>query len=466
MKFCPNCGKQVKEDATFCPNCGHKFVQKNQKPILQPKPKPSQKFCPNCGKTVKSNAEFCPYCGEAMSAKAKQVRASQNQQPSGILTSNQVKPTPQPQPSTNRRTTQKKQVDPKKAKKIGWGIGIAAIILAAGGATFFTIQNQRNAHPFEAKSSKSAKVKKSKSHKKSTSDSDALSKLKNKDLSSKQQAALVVAYASRRYKKNEDWANALSNLQSKKATIYTPGSYTFGKHDVDSPDNGNLYVVSPSVGYTVDDQDVTFVDTDGDGTPISFNKIISKLDGEFSKSDINDIARNVVFSSKMASNHSNSSDSDSHKSSKSLWNSNQKNDLSDYMKYFGEQMHQDDYKEYDGHTPLEINSGVKYPDVFKEKTFKLNGHSINIGWNPDVTKGDSKYDYNVVAIFNYDKGAAEFHITYLFCYDKDGNPVVLVDQTTNGDDIGVNRTENKYLNTAFEKIANHETPDMSEDFDK
>lgn len=79
MKFCPNCGKQVKEDATFCPNCGHKFVQKNQKPILQPEPKPSQKFCPNCGKTVKSNAEFCPNCGEAMSAKAKQVQASQNQ---------------------------------------------------------------------------------------------------------------------------------------------------------------------------------------------------------------------------------------------------------------------------------------------------------------------------------------------------------------------------------------------------
>ena len=24
MKFCPNCGKEVKNDATFCPNCGGK----------------------------------------------------------------------------------------------------------------------------------------------------------------------------------------------------------------------------------------------------------------------------------------------------------------------------------------------------------------------------------------------------------------------------------------------------------
>ncbi|WP_297819698.1 DUF4767 domain-containing protein [uncultured Lactobacillus sp.] len=458
MKFCPNCGKQVKEDADFCPYCGHQFV-----PV-----KPKQKYCPNCGKPVKTDAEFCPNCGEPISDKAKQVQAqqaaiqAQNRVHQTSQPSIQSKQNPQTTPAPNRsRTDQKKHTDSKKAKKIGWGIGIAAIILAAGGATFFTIQNQKNAHPFAVQSSKSTqKTKKAKSHKKAKSDSDSVLKLKNKELSEKQQAAIVVAYAGKRYRKNEDWANALANLQSRKATLYTPDEYKFGSHKVEAPDNGNLYVVSPSVGYTVKDDEVTFVDKDGDGSPITFNKIISKLDGDFSKSDINDIASNVVFSSKVASQ-----DSDS-KSSDKLWSNSQEDDLSDYMKFFGDQMDQNSYEEYNGHTPLKVNSGVEYPNVFKDKTFKLNDETINIGWNPDVTKGNSKYGYNVVAIYNYDKGAAEFHITYLFCFDKDGNPVVLVDQTTNGDDIGVSKTENKYLNEAFNKIANHESPDMSTDFDK
>lgn len=453
MKFCPNCGKQVKDDAEFCSNCGHHFVPA----------KPKQKYCPNCGKPVKNNAEFCPNCGEALSVKAKQVQTAKAK----IEAQNQVQPETHTQsvttPTPSRsRSGQKKQTDSRKAKKIGWGIGIAAIILAAGGATFFTIQNQKNAHPFAVKSSKSAASHKSKNkdaNKRSTSDSDSVLNFKNKDLTEKQKAALVVAYAGKRYKKNADWSNALSNLQSRRATLYTPDEYKFGSHEVDASDDGKLYVVSPSVGYTVKDDEVTFVDKDGDGSPITFNRIISKLDGEFSKSDVNDIANNVVFNSKVASK-----DSDS-KSSDKLWTSNQEADLSDYMKFFGDQMDQNSYEEYNGHTPLKVNSGVEYPNVFKDKTFKLNDKTINIGWNPDVTKGNSKYDYNVVAIYNYDKGTVEFHITYLFCFDKDGNPVVLVDQTTNGDDIRVSKTENKYLNEAFNKIANHESPDMNTDFD-
>lgn len=49
---CPECGKNLPEDAKFCPNCGIKLEKKN--------------FCPECGKQVPPDAKFCPNCGKEL----------------------------------------------------------------------------------------------------------------------------------------------------------------------------------------------------------------------------------------------------------------------------------------------------------------------------------------------------------------------------------------------------------------
>ncbi|RVU69859.1 MULTISPECIES: DUF4767 domain-containing protein [Lactobacillus] len=73
-------------------------------------------------------------------------------------------------------------------------------------------------------------------------------------------------------------------------------------------------------------------------------------------------------------------------------------------------------------------------------------------------RAGKKFDYHVVSIFNYNGDFAEEHITYLFCV-YDNKPIVLVDQTTNGDYIAVKETANKDVKKGFAKIINSEDDD-------
>lgn len=113
-----------------------------------------------------------------------------------------------------------------------------------------------------------------------------------------------------------------------------------------------------------------------------------------------------------------------------------------------------DYDEYDGHKSLETLAGEKYPDDLSDRTFKLyfdnskKTETINIGWDPSLKQD---YDYHVVSIFNCNVGNPEQHITYLFSV-HDGQPVALVDQTTNGSDYMVKETANQEVRTAFANI--------------
>ena len=61
------------------------------------------------------------------------------------------------------------------------------------------------------------------------------------------------------------------------------------------------------------------------------------------------------------------------------------------------------------------------------------------------------YDYHIVSIFNCNVGNPEQHITYLLSV-HDGQPVALVDQTTNGSDCMVKKTVNQEVRTAFANI--------------
>ncbi|MDB6250787.1 DUF4767 domain-containing protein [Lactobacillus amylovorus] len=158
-------------------------------------------------------------------------------------------------------------------------------------------------------------------------------------------------------------------------------------------------------------------------------------------------------SSQSSSSKESSSDDQSSKFAQSGWSSDQKAQLASFMNRFGTKMKQK-YKEYNGQESIETLAGEKYPDDFNNRTFKMYSdnskktETINIGWDPSLKKD---YDYHVVSIFNCNVGNPEQHITYLFSV-HDGQPVALVDQTTNGSDCMVKETANQEVRTAFANI--------------
>lgn len=71
MKFCPNCGQSLPDDAGFCGNCGtalpNEPVQETSLPVpAAPVTPAAVTYCPNCGGQVEADAEFCPNCGGSM----------------------------------------------------------------------------------------------------------------------------------------------------------------------------------------------------------------------------------------------------------------------------------------------------------------------------------------------------------------------------------------------------------------
>lgn len=157
--------------------------------------------------------------------------------------------------------------------------------------------------------------------------------------------------------------------------------------------------------------------------------------------------------SQSSSSEESSSDDQSSKFAQSGWSSDQEAQLASFMNRFGTKMKQK-YKEYNGQESIETLAGEKYPDDFNNRTFKMYSdnskktETINIGWDPSLKKD---YDYHVVSIFNCNVGNPEQHITYLFNV-HDGQPVALVDQTTNGSDCMVKETANQEVRTAFANI--------------
>ena len=58
MKVCPQCGKELKDEAKFCGSCGYKF------PVAAPAQNSDSAYvCPSCGNPLKPGAKFCGKCG-------------------------------------------------------------------------------------------------------------------------------------------------------------------------------------------------------------------------------------------------------------------------------------------------------------------------------------------------------------------------------------------------------------------
>lgn len=66
MKFCRNCGSQLKDSAKFCPVCGAPAdPSEAPQPVSQ-----NELFCPVCSAPVPENAKFCKNCGAKLSSGA------------------------------------------------------------------------------------------------------------------------------------------------------------------------------------------------------------------------------------------------------------------------------------------------------------------------------------------------------------------------------------------------------------
>lgn len=160
----------------------------------------------------------------------------------------------------------------------------------------------------------------------------------------------------------------------------------------------------------------------------------------------------TTSSSSSSTNNSTSGESSQASSSSSqsngYWNNEKEAKFESFFADWSRGMDQD-YTKYTG-GQLKTASGSEFPAMFDR--FDVNDQPVSIGLS---NNGEGNNDYNVVAMYNYNKPGAPgtMHITYFFAFHN-GEPVVLVDQSTNGSRIKATVTENKKLSDGFAQIAN------------
>ncbi|WP_125712244.1 Lreu_0056 family protein [Companilactobacillus kedongensis] len=130
-----------------------------------------------------------------------------------------------------------------------------------------------------------------------------------------------------------------------------------------------------------------------------------------------------------------------------LWDSSKDSKLKSFIDQWAPTMKQS-YVKYNGKNSLKTSTGTRYPDDLSNVT--VEGANTSIGWSKD---GEGNYDYDVVAIYNYDGTVPPLpnHITYFFTFHK-GQPIVLVDQSRDGTP-NLKETENNDVKSAFSNIA-------------
>lgn len=388
------------------------------------------KFCPHCGKPIKPNDSFCSHCGKPVvsSESAKQLMPKRSE-----IHSNRLK---------------------SKKRNIIIGVIVAVLVLIMGGWGLY--QHGR-------KSVDSTIV----------GGNGRLTNAEIKKIPRKQLAAWAILYADKKYGKK--WGEAADDLRSGHLTIKSYSKYRFGDYEISATDGSTLYVINDQVGYLVskDNKEITYVGNKSSYSNRSvLDQIYPEIKSENTEKNVNIWNDNLsIVTGKSDENASDQSSKISKKTKKTvsedkLWSSNQNDELISYMDEFGDKMHQS-YEHYTGSGSLTTAAGQEYPSWLSQGRFKLSTgdhdsrdpedmSSIDLKWNPQVTSEDSDDDtYNVIAIFNYNGKNAEQHITYLFCFYH-GEPVALVDQTTNGDYTIVHATANKDLTSHFEEIANND----------
>ncbi|WP_295729368.1 DUF4767 domain-containing protein [uncultured Limosilactobacillus sp.] len=136
----------------------------------------------------------------------------------------------------------------------------------------------------------------------------------------------------------------------------------------------------------------------------------------------------------------------SNRQADALWNGTKDRQLEAFISSWAPTMHQS-YQKYDGSNQLHVSVGGNYPNDLKREITPDGG---SIGWAPS---GKGPYDYNVVAIYNYDGTEPPLpnRITYFFAFHH-GKPVALVDQSRDGDPR-CHPTANVDVSSNFTRIA-------------
>lgn len=419
------------------------------------------KFCPKCGAKLAVSDKFCDRCGTDVSTitgpkpklnQANNVKTNQIGHPQSINAAQKAKL------SRNQRI-----------RKNCMTILACVLMIAAAGIVFFTLQSRNSKNTAQADFNKTAQE----------LGFDKASKIKPKDT-----AGLAISYAHMHFKDDPNWDKIFDEAENGDLNIKALPEYDFDDYKVQAPKDGRVVVLNDETGYVVTNishpakSHITYVTKKGPSKEIFFPTLAKKvvksspntkkqvkqvhhLIKQINMQDKVDPSQNTSGLDDDSSANSNSdsdsdsSNSDSNSSDTLSWNDDKEEKLADFMDSFGKKMDQD-YDEYNGDDSLHTAAGQDYPDIFDDETFKLysdddpDGSEIDLAWDPKLEKDDDDL-YHVVAIFNANVKGPEQHITYIFCiYNK--KPVVLVDQTTNGDAVKVKETSNSDVNDAFKEI--------------
>ena len=104
-KYCPNCGKSVKESTKFCSNCGTSLSSAKEQC------ESGRKFCRFCGNPVREGAKFCRACGKSLAAGDE---ASHRSQKDSTSQHEQKQVEPVTQHSDSGKTSRSKQTPEKQ----------------------------------------------------------------------------------------------------------------------------------------------------------------------------------------------------------------------------------------------------------------------------------------------------------------------------------------------------------------
>lgn len=139
-----------------------------------------------------------------------------------------------------------------------------------------------------------------------------------------------------------------------------------------------------------------------------------------------------------------------------VWNATKRQQLATFMHGWQRKMGQNYQGTYDGQVPNHL--GFKFPAAIKNGSLngrlKWGSQKISVSWS---TTGTSSAAYQVLEVATGGKPNEEWPTTYLFCLHQQ-RPVVLMTQTTNGDTLYVQDTQNAALQSGFAGIVTGNRP--------
>ncbi|WP_159257178.1 DUF4767 domain-containing protein [Lactiplantibacillus pentosus] len=169
----------------------------------------------------------------------------------------------------------------------------------------------------------------------------------------------------------------------------------------------------------------------------------------------------VKHSQSKQANAASVSDDSASSTQATLWNTGKKAALSTFMASWQSEMGQTYVGTYDDKAPDHL--AYHFPEVFKNG--QLDGHvkwgsqAVSLKWSTD---GEDSSPLQVVAVATGGKSEAIYPITYFFCLHNQ-RPVVLVTETTNGDQLILHDTQNSALQAGFAKIITGTKPAILSD---